>query len=118
MQTDLTTISGETHLIFGIRKIGRMEDEKGEKTPSAVAVLGFITILGLLAVSVYGAVSCGRVVLDGAVQPNLRIIAVRGISRSRLSVSAYTLHRWKLRFLRAKKWNMIFAYGRREQLSG
>ena len=31
---------GETHLIFGIRKIGRMEDGKGEKFPSAVAVLG------------------------------------------------------------------------------
>ena len=31
-----------------------MEDEKGEKSPSAVAVLGFITILGLLAVSVSG----------------------------------------------------------------
>ena len=43
-----------------------MEDGKGEKFPSAIAVLGFTTILGAFSgVNVWARLAWGRVVLDG-----------------------------------------------------
>ena len=43
-------------------------------------------------------------------------VFVKGLTS--LTFIMYTLHRWKLRFLRVKKWSVSVAGGRRDQLSG
>ena len=51
-----------------------MEDGKGEEIPSAVAVLGFTTILVVFSViGVWARLAYGRDVLDGPFNPTYRL---------------------------------------------
>ena len=82
---DSSVFAGESHLIFGIRKIERREGREFSVHPylkpdgyikpagfpdTMVAVLGFTTILGSFrGIGIWARLSCGRSVLDVPFNP-------------------------------------------------